>query len=211
MLEWWLALSLAQVKALKCRWLKMTIIDYPEKQQNSAKQYFSIRSESTTSATSSWPSCFCPCWRRRPARLGLVEQGLSLCPLLHILGWGVVWYYIVGFYVGIIKNSRERQVCNKTMGQEFSKCPLQCERILVLVAGIWLKVSETTGFWWRCPNVQAQMQWDDLNWERTTYSAFGAYSQSKLANVLFSAELARRLEGTGVRPLLFVSWLLALY
>ena len=42
------------------------------------------------------------------------------------------------------------------------------------------------------------MQWDDLNWDRTTYSAFGAYQQSKLANVLFSAELARRLEGTGV-------------
>ena len=68
-----------------------------------------------------------------------------------------------------------------------------------------MKVSETTGFLWRCPNVQAQMQWDDLNWERTTYSAFGAYSQSKLANVLFSAELARRLEGTGVRLLVFVS------
>ena len=49
------------------------------------------------------------------------------------------------------------------------------------------------------------MQWEDLNWERTTYSAFGAYSQSKLANVLFSAELARRLEGTGVRLLVFVS------
>ena len=31
------------------------------------------------------------------------------------------------------------------------------------------------------------MQWDDLNWDRTTYSAFGAYQQSKLANVLFSA------------------------
>ena len=42
------------------------------------------------------------------------------------------------------------------------------------------------------------MQWDDLNWEKTTYSAFGAYQQSKLANVLFSAELASKLEGTGV-------------
>lgn len=30
------------------------------------------------------------------------------------------------------------------------------------------------------------------------YTAFGAYAQSKLANLLFSAELARRLEGTGV-------------
>jgi len=47
-------------------------------------------------------------------------------------------------------------------------------------------------------HIGAQMQWDDLNWEKTTYSAFGAYQQSKLANVLFSAELARKLEGTGV-------------
>ena len=68
-----------------------------------------------------------------------------------------------------------------------------------------LKVSKTRGFSWRCPNVQAQMQWEDLNWERTTYSAFGAYSQSKLANVLFSAELARRIEGTGVRLFMLVS------
>ena len=46
---------------------------------------------------------------------------------------------------------------------------------------------------------QAELQWDDLNWEKRSYSAFGAYQQSKLANVLFSAELASKLEGTGVR------------
>ena len=41
------------------------------------------------------------------------------------------------------------------------------------------------------------MKWDDLQSERR-YSGIGAYRQSKLANVLFSNELARRLRGTGV-------------
>jgi NAD(P)-dependent dehydrogenase (short-subunit alcohol dehydrogenase family) len=42
------------------------------------------------------------------------------------------------------------------------------------------------------------MQWDDLQWQTHKYRAFKSYSQSKLANVLFTYELARRLEGTGV-------------
>ncbi|HEY5241713.1 MAG TPA: SDR family oxidoreductase [Polyangiaceae bacterium] len=44
----------------------------------------------------------------------------------------------------------------------------------------------------------ARMRWDDLQFERTPYRGFKAYGQSKLANVLFTYELARRLEGTGV-------------
>jgi NAD(P)-dependent dehydrogenase (short-subunit alcohol dehydrogenase family) len=44
----------------------------------------------------------------------------------------------------------------------------------------------------------ARMRWEDLQFERTPYRAFQAYGQSKLANVLFTYELARRLEGTGV-------------
>jgi len=39
---------------------------------------------------------------------------------------------------------------------------------------------------------------DDLNWERRPYSALGAYGATKLANILFTRELARRLQGTGV-------------
>ncbi|KDR11839.1 retinol dehydrogenase 12-like [Zootermopsis nevadensis] len=39
---------------------------------------------------------------------------------------------------------------------------------------------------------------NDLHWERRPYSAFDAYSESKLANILFSVELARRLKGLGV-------------
>ncbi len=41
------------------------------------------------------------------------------------------------------------------------------------------------------------IRFDDLQGERR-YSAFGAYGQSKLANILFTYELDRRLAGTGV-------------
>jgi NAD(P)-dependent dehydrogenase (short-subunit alcohol dehydrogenase family) len=37
------------------------------------------------------------------------------------------------------------------------------------------------------------IDFDDLNWERKRYSAWRAYGQSKLANLLFTAELQRRL------------------
>lgn len=43
----------------------------------------------------------------------------------------------------------------------------------------------------------ASLRWDDLNGERG-YNGVRAYAQSKLANLLFTFELARRLEGTGV-------------
>ncbi len=41
------------------------------------------------------------------------------------------------------------------------------------------------------------MNWDDLTGERG-YRGLKAYAQSKLANLLFTSELARRLEGSGV-------------
>ena len=36
------------------------------------------------------------------------------------------------------------------------------------------------------------MQWGDINYEQTEYSAQAAYGQSKLANILFTRELANR-------------------
>ena len=44
---------------------------------------------------------------------------------------------------------------------------------------------------------RAELDFDDLQNERS-YAPFQAYSQSKLANVYFTYELARRLDGTGV-------------
>jgi NAD(P)-dependent dehydrogenase (short-subunit alcohol dehydrogenase family) len=42
------------------------------------------------------------------------------------------------------------------------------------------------------------LDFDDLNAERNAYSGFAAYCNSKLANMLFALELARRLEGANV-------------
>ncbi len=44
----------------------------------------------------------------------------------------------------------------------------------------------------------ARMQWDDVQFASHRYRGFKVYGQSKLANVLFTYELARRLQGTGV-------------
>ena len=43
------------------------------------------------------------------------------------------------------------------------------------------------------------MRWEDLMFEQDgSYDGLAAYAQSKLANILFSVELGRRLQGTGI-------------
>jgi NAD(P)-dependent dehydrogenase (short-subunit alcohol dehydrogenase family) len=44
---------------------------------------------------------------------------------------------------------------------------------------------------------QGRIDFDDLNYERRPYKAMRAYAQSKLANLLFTAELQRRLSAAG--------------
>ncbi|KAJ8926906.1 hypothetical protein NQ314_020758 [Rhamnusium bicolor] len=45
---------------------------------------------------------------------------------------------------------------------------------------------------------RGQMDFADLNWTTKKYSSIGAYQQSKLANVLFTKELARRIEENNI-------------
>jgi len=45
---------------------------------------------------------------------------------------------------------------------------------------------------------RAVIDFDDMNWQRRKYSGLQAYGASKLANILFTLELARRLAGSGV-------------
>jgi len=42
------------------------------------------------------------------------------------------------------------------------------------------------------------IRWDDINWEKGPYTEFGAYGQSKTANILFAVELNRRYKDKGV-------------
>lgn len=44
----------------------------------------------------------------------------------------------------------------------------------------------------------ARIDFDDIGFERRSYGGIKAYSQSKLANILFTREMAKRLEGTKV-------------
>lgn len=45
-------------------------------------------------------------------------------------------------------------------------------------------------------HVAGHIDFDDLNWEKRKYDTKAAYCQSKLAVILFTKELSRRLQGT---------------
>jgi NAD(P)-dependent dehydrogenase (short-subunit alcohol dehydrogenase family) len=62
--------------------------------------------------------------------------------------------------------------------------------LLEHVTGRVVTVSSGAHLWGR-------IDFDDLNWERRPYKAWRAYGQSKLANLLFCAELQRRLSAAG--------------
>ncbi|XP_032704543.1 retinol dehydrogenase 13 [Lontra canadensis] len=47
-------------------------------------------------------------------------------------------------------------------------------------------------------HIAGHVDFDDLNWEKRKYDTRAAYCQSKLAIILFTKELSRRLQGTGV-------------
>lgn len=48
------------------------------------------------------------------------------------------------------------------------------------------------------PNSRPKVHLDDLHYKNRRYKPFGAYTQAKIADVLYARELAQRLEGTGV-------------
>ena len=82
----------------------------------------------------------------------------------------------------------EMQLGTNHLGH-FALTGLLLERLLATPGSRVVTVSSTASAFGR-------MRWDDLHWE-SSYSKWPAYGQSKLANLLFTFELQRRLDAKG--------------
>lgn len=76
----------------------------------------------------------------------------------------------------------------------FALTGLLVERLLATPGSRVVNVSSGAHRW-------GDLDFDDLQWERRTYKRFGAYGSSKLANLLFTLELQRRLDVRGAKSL----------
>jgi NAD(P)-dependent dehydrogenase (short-subunit alcohol dehydrogenase family) len=86
----------------------------------------------------------------------------------------------------------EMQLGTNHLGH-FALTALLLERLLAAAAGRVVNVSSTA-------HRIGRMRFDDLHWERG-YRKWPAYGQSKLANLLFTYELQRRLAAQGARAI----------
>lgn len=91
---------------------------------------------------------------------------------------------------GVTKDGHEVQLGVNHLGHFLLTC-LLINRICTSDEPRIVNVSSIAHKW-------GDFDFDDMNLEKGTYSATAAYSRSKLANILFTKELAKRLEGTGV-------------
>src|SRR5262249_45763009 len=87
------------------------------------------------------------------------------------------------------KNGFELQFGTNHLGH-FALTGLLLDRLLP-IAGSRVVTGSSTGH-----RIRADIHFDDLQWERG-YSRVGAYGQAKLANLLFTYELQRRLAAHG--------------
>jgi NAD(P)-dependent dehydrogenase (short-subunit alcohol dehydrogenase family) len=90
---------------------------------------------------------------------------------------------------GTTADGFERQIGTNHLGH-FALTGLLLPTLLAAAAPRVVTVSSNA-------HKMGRMQLDDLSFERTRYSRWRAYGQSKLANLLFSAELQRRATAAG--------------
>jgi NAD(P)-dependent dehydrogenase (short-subunit alcohol dehydrogenase family) len=89
---------------------------------------------------------------------------------------------------GTTRDGFELQFGTNHLGH-FALTGLLLERMLPVAGSRVVTVSSIAH------RIRAGIDFDDLQWERRAYTRVGAYGQSKLANLLFTYELQRRLTG----------------